>query len=163
MNNLINTFYNAKNTPAWLEGLGWYTFAGHDCTRLNRFYKLTPYKMSGLMSCANINASWQGTYKNVGNLIKGRGLPIAVKKAKLLLAGAQYDTVFAPLSKSWCFANNIYGNLNWVTVDRHIFRCARLTNTPKHREAIQNTVTQLARIANIFPAQAQAIIWCASK
>ena len=169
-------------TPAeWKEGLSWYPRANAFINDLAAEFDLTVEIVASVVAALSPMNRWGQNMTDARNLIAawatGAGLDdVSVctfngNKRKAWAILNEQDPGLLSGIKVTAFAQNLMGNWNDVTIDRHAFNAAiahreivgdrGLSITDKRNRLASEAYRTLAAEVGISPAQLQAIIWLA--
>lgn len=165
----------------WREGTTWYRRAHRFINELSGEFGLPTDVVAGVVAALSPMNKWGQNCQDARNLISAFAAGKAPEDVKVCTFNSnkarawdiltQRDRSVLSGQKVMAFCENLTGNLEFVTVDRHAYNAAighrEVIGDGGHRitenryRAAAATYTALADEVGLAPAQLQAIVWLA--
>lgn len=176
----INAYYQAAGEQDIKDGLSWYRTAQLLAVDLSRKHRTEFHKVVGVIAAMSTNKAWYDN-KRIADLYlagqrDGLHFGVIIDKCNRIITARTFGEVCQILNgeKITAFARNIYGDLEPVTVDRHVLEMCGIDGalTPYRKRLIQTAFNEacngiaiddpkfLGEVRAIYPAELQAITWC---
>jgi hypothetical protein len=169
----MKNVYNNCNEEDLNNGKDWYKRANLFCLNLSEKYKISPLKVSGIISALSPQKSWENNMLIAEEFIRTNGVVtrhtfMQTSKARKILRYAKttndVENCLGGL-KTINFFNNIYNphSKKYVTVDRHHLYLSIGIDiqgcTPKQYNFIKENTIIFANELDIIPNELQSTLW----
>lgn len=174
MRGSINRMIDQSTPELTRFGLDWYLSAYDECAEIALNSKYTIHQVAGAVSHLSPRLSWRHNIayaKELVNTGSAPCMPRSLDNAKRALeSDYPIDTFSDGALKTRSFYQNILNNYSPVTVDSWAARIAlqsdesdKILNRKGMYHAISHAYKLVALDRDWFPAEAQAVAWCAAR
>lgn len=191
--NIVRTFISASSLEQ-VQGRAWYSTARTMCQELSKRYNVPFLTVVSVLAVLSPATVWEDNVKNTERMLEDyRTGSINLEKGAYNLYLFNIKKAYSLLNnqdmvqewinqdvnniksghKTVSFANNISGNEDYVTVDRHAYRVwktglndvdmSSVTLSKKQYNLVANDYRIVAEYLNVTPATLQAVTWVAMR